>query len=162
MIGIKKYQSFFVMCHFKDKIILKKFFMVLSIALFYFVSSAGQPGNTAILEKRAREILVLFDSGKYAEIVRMFDERLSKGLSPQKLEKSWKDLIYQVGSYQGLEQIKAEPYVGSTIIVCTGKFGDLLVDLKLRFNGAGQVTSLYFLPHDYVPPSPPTDTVRRE
>jgi len=150
------------MCHFTDKLALRKLCIILSIALFFFVPVSGQPGNTALLEKKAGEILVLFDSGKYAEIARMFDERLSKGLSPQKLEKSWKDLVYQVGPYHGLDQIKAEPYVGSTIVVCTGKFGDLLVDLKLRFNGAGQVTSLYFLPHDYVPPSPPADTVQRE
>lgn len=150
------------MFHLKDKIALKKLHIVLPITWFFFVSVLGQPGNATLLEKKAEEIFVLLDSGKYTEIARMFDERLSKGLSPQKLGKSWEDLIYQVGPYHGLEQIKVEPYVGSTIVVCTGKFGDLLVDLKFWFNGAGQVTSLYFLPHDYVPPSPPADAERRE
>ncbi|MGB9746767.1 MAG: DUF3887 domain-containing protein [Bacteroidales bacterium] len=151
------------MYHQSDKhFIIKKVYVIFFLVLFFSGSLTGQTRNIALLEKKAKEILILLDSGKYTEITRMFDERLNKGLPPQKLEKSWKDLIYQVGPFQGLEQIRSEPYVGSTIVICTGKFGDLLVDLKLQFNGAGQVSALYFLPHDYVPPSPAEDTIRGE
>jgi len=106
-------------------------------------------------EQTTRKVLDLYNHGKYTEITDFFDARLKKGLSPQKLENSWEGITSQVGSYQGIEEVRAEPYVGSIIITCICRFGNKLVDFKCDYNGAQQITSLYFLPHNYVPPEPP-------
>lgn len=139
-----------------------KMFSLISILALSFGLLSAQPQNVLQLEKKTREIFEMLATGKYKEVTQTFDHRLKEGLSAQKLEKSWLELVRQVGPYKGIEQVKSEPYVGSTIVICTGRFGDLLVDLKCRFNGAGEISSLYFFPHDYVPPSPPEDTIRRE
>jgi hypothetical protein len=111
----------------------------------------GQQGKSkrdpAICTGIAKEILTLFEKGEFKAIPEKFDQRLKEGLTATKLEASWKDIVAQLGPYKGIQDIRTEMFVGSTIIVCQCQFGEWPIDFKTVYNGAGRVTGLFFLPH---------------
>jgi hypothetical protein len=132
----------------------KQLLICFLFGIIFFPSNAVHAQSTGLKRDpnryttTAKSILSSFEKGEYTVIPTYFDPHLKDGLTPAKLEASWKGLITQLGSYKGIAENHTEMYVGSTIIYCVCQFGERMVDFKTVFNGAGQVTGLFFLPHE--------------
>ncbi|MFN8208500.1 MAG: DUF3887 domain-containing protein [Bacteroidales bacterium] len=130
---------------------LKKSSTVVFLLLFFITSAFTQTPSSKRDPKTCTEvaenILKSFENGDFANVPVKFDQRLKEGLTAAKLEASWKDMIKQLGPYNGIQETRSEMFVGSTIIYCVCMFGQWPVDFKTVYNGAGLITGLYFLPH---------------
>jgi hypothetical protein len=143
---------------------LKKSSAILLLLLFSVTTAYPQAPpskrDPKVCTTIAEDILKSFGKGDFASVPPRFDQRLKEGLTASKLEASWKDMIKQLGPYNGIRETKSEMFVGSTIIYCVCLFGQWPVDFKTVYNGAGLITGLYFLPH--LDPIPDKDSLPKQ
>lgn len=120
--------------------------------------------NSADVVTIARALITQLADGDFKSAVANFDETMSKQLSADKMEATWKQITASVGAFQSQGQAqtaKQEPY-DIIIIPCT--FANAVLDAKVVLNAQHQVSGLFFTPSasatpqatrasNYTPPS---------
>lgn len=82
--------------------------MYVSAAIDALVFSAGAPVHAQLAREaaiaRAEAILKNLQGGKTAEIVKEFDERLTRELPETKLAAAWPSLVSQFGAFKSIQE----------------------------------------------------------
>jgi dienelactone hydrolase len=75
-----------------------------------------------------------------------FDATMLSMLPADALEKTWNDIITQVGAFQEQLGTTTQEVEGYTLVVITLQFEKLALDVQISIDQAGQVGGLYFSP----------------
>jgi len=123
--------------------------------LFFFVLSGMIPALAQVPDTRvlkAEKFLDRLVAGKYEEAVSNFDSVVAARLPAPLLQQVWESLQEQVGKYEALERYtiaRSDPYF-LVLLTCRFEKG-VLLDLKLVYNDAGEITGIFFLPSKSLP-----------
>jgi len=109
------------------------------------------------LGSKAKEFVELLARGDFAKAAEGFDGTMKKVLPPSKLEEAWKSIALQSGSFKGQRGVRAAKEAGREARYVTCEFEKAAIDVKLVFNGAGEISGLWFVPSKaragYKPPA---------
>ena len=110
-------------------------------------------GDSQAREK-ATAFITLLSSGRFTQAATIFDEKMTEGLPPEKLELVWKALQMQLGSFNSTGETWTNKRKGHTIVFvrCLFERGSLLA--KVVYNPKGRIAGLFFVPD----PNPPKRT----
>jgi hypothetical protein len=121
-------------------------------AAVLFLTGAGttlgaQLSRDAAIAK-AEAILKNLQDGRTADIVKEFDERLSKGLPEAKLTTAWASLVGQFGAFKGIAERREGPMQERQAVELILSFDKQTIVHRTVFDGAGRVSGLVFRPMD--------------
>ena len=103
----------------------------------------------------AKTFVTQLSSGDYAGAVKSFDATMKSVMSAEKLSQTWRMLITQAGVFQGQGDTRTAVEQGYQVVYVTCRFEKAVLDTKVVFNNANQISGLWFLPHTAAPQPPP-------
>ncbi len=89
------------------------------------------------------ELLVKEDFTRAAE---NFDDTMKAALPAAKLQEVWKTINMQIGPWKRQVSVRKEKAGQFEAAIVTGEFELAAIDIKVVFNGAGQIAGLFFTP----------------
>lgn len=119
------------------------------IALFLFVLAlsseylAAQPMN--YVEESKKVIYELKDQ-QFDKVYSRFDTVVSKILTKEKLEATWKSFIQQVGEFKSIEKDTSYQYQNFPLVVLTVKFEKMDFNFIFAFNSSNQLNTFRITP----------------
>jgi len=135
------------------------FLLVVALAACRLIACASQQevpkadGLTAL----AKEFVELLVEEEFSSAVSNFDSVMEKVMPSEKLQEVWKSLIAQTGPFRRQVGFRTEQVRQFDIVFVTCQFDKLALDVKVVFNGEGQITGLWFVPSqpaaEYKPPA---------
>ena len=105
--------------------------------------SYEEQGRTVVMEMVARH----FD-----KVVPLFDERVAKVLTVEKLAQSWDTLLNQTGNFQSIEKVRREEKQGYQIVYVTCSFQKGKWDIISVFDAQGHIVQFAPAPTASVAP----------
>lgn len=118
-------------------------FLVGSLVCFAQQEEVSKSEELTALAKGFVELLAKED---FPGAVEDFDTTMKKAMPPEKLGEVWKSLIAQVGPFQREISIRAEKAGEYDVVFVTCAFERSTIDVKVVFNGAKQISGLWFVP----------------
>jgi len=103
----------------------------------------SQTGDFAALAKQFVEQLA---NGDFSAAVQNFDATMKVGMPPEKLKEAWEGLVGQVGALQKQAGVRMAKEQGFDAAYVTCEFERGKVDVKVVFNGAKEISGLWFVP----------------
>ncbi len=102
----------------------------------------------------AKEFIELLAREDFSSAVGKFDSAVKKAMPAEKLREAWKSLIAQTGPFKRQVGIRTEriEQLQCDFVFVTCEFATTNLDIQIIFNGAKQITGLFF-----VPSQPPAD-----
>jgi dienelactone hydrolase len=106
----------------------------------------------------AQDFVDLLVKGDFSSAEGKFDQTMKTALPISKLEELWSSLLNQAGAFQGQTGTHTERQKNYDVVFVTCQFEQMLLDVKVVFDAAGQIAGLFFLPAEapspaYEPPS---------
>ncbi len=122
--------------------------LLLSLVLALGVSAASRAGtevstNTVVA---AGQFVRLLANREFAAAVARFDATMKQALPEPKLRETWEGLLEQVGPFKQELRLHTLQYGGYDIVLVSCKFERAVLDAKVVFNAAGQISGLFFVP----------------
>jgi hypothetical protein len=118
----------------------------LALAAFAATLHAQLPRDAALA--KAESILKSLQEGRTAEIVKEFDERLSKELPEAKLKPVWSGLVAQFGAFKNIAERREGPMQDRQAVELILTFEKQTIVNRTVFDSAGRVAGLVFRPLD--------------
>ena len=97
---------------------------------------------------RAEALLKNLQDGRTADIVKEFDERLTKELPEAKLKPVWQGLVSQFGAFQGIAERREGPMQDRQAVELILSFEKQTIVHRTVYDSAGRVAGLVFRPLD--------------
>jgi hypothetical protein len=128
--------------------------MKASVCLLAFALASGWP--PPLLAQLAREsaiakaegILKNLQDGRMADIVKEFDDRLTKELPEAKLKPAWQALVSQFGAFKSVVERREGPMQGRQAVELILAFEKQTIVHRTVFDNDGKVAGLVFRPLD--------------
>lgn len=128
---------------------MKKMACLLAIALCVCCSmplAAQLRPDVAI--SRAEALLKNLQDARTADIVKEFDERLTKELPEAKLKPVWQGLVSQFGAFKGIAERREGPMQDRQAVELILSFEKQTIVHRTVYDSAGRVAGLVFRPLD--------------
>lgn len=132
----------------------------LIIMLFIFTSTAqgsfyvnhqeAQKGRELI--KQAEDFVDTLARGDFATAVNNFDDTMKRAMPPDQLERMWKSVSSNAGSFKSRGAVTTDKIQVYDIVIITCEFDKNPVDIKVVFNTSKQIAGLSLNP-SYQPPA---------
>ena len=110
------------------------------------------PDQTA----RAEAMLTALTKGEYETASKHFDDNLRKVMPADKLEKTWKAIVGQVGAFGKKAGARSEKAGKYDVVYLTCKFDKATLDLKVVFDSDKRITGFFLSPakgkYTFAPP----------
>jgi hypothetical protein len=103
-------------------------------------------GESAIA--KAEGILKNLQDGRMADIVKEFDDRLTKELPEAKLKPAWQALVSQFGAFKSVVERREGPMQGRQAVELILAFEKQTIVHRTVFDDDGKVAGLVFRPLD--------------
>ncbi|MBN2620671.1 DUF3887 domain-containing protein [candidate division WOR-3 bacterium] len=98
------------------------------------------------LTSRAQDFVTMLSQGDYIGCVATFDETMKTGLPEPKLQEAWNTIQIQVGNFEKQIGLRQTREAGYEVVYVTCQFEKGKIDVKVVYNGAEEVTGLWFRP----------------
>jgi len=122
---------------------------LVSVALTFVVVLATHPCARAAEgkpEALAEAFVDLLAKEDFTAAVARFDTTMLAALPEPKLRDTWQSLTNQVGPFKQRLRSKALKVGAYDVVLVTSEFGQTKLDVKVAFNGKGEVSGLFFVP----------------
>lgn len=96
----------------------------------------------------AREFVVMMNTGKFHDAVKLFDKTMSSSMTAKQLGQTWKALELQVGAFKKPVGIRAEKIQGYDAVFVKCEFEKALLDVKLVFDETKKIAGFFVVPSD--------------
>lgn len=108
---------------------------------------AAQLGRDAAIAK-AEAILKNLQDGRTADLVKEFDERMTKELPEAKLKPVWQGLVSQFGAFKSIVERREGPMQDRQAVELILSFEKQTIVHRTVFDSVGRVAGLVFRPMD--------------
>lgn len=95
----------------------------------------------------AKEFVELLAKEDFAGAVKNFDSTMKAVLPEEKIREAWKSLLAQIGPFKRQIGIRTEKLLQYDIVFVTCEFEKSVLDVKVVFNSAREISGLWFVPH---------------
>ena len=85
--------------------------------------------------------------GDFADAVKRFDKVMTDALPENRLREVWNDTTRKQGAFKGQQGMRTGKLAGYDIVYVACEFDKGVLDVKVVFDRNGQITGLFFLPH---------------
>lgn len=125
---------------------LPSLIILLFCMLFPFAApaAAAQPGEE--LEQKALAFIDNLVQGEFAAATENFDQAMLQALPAERLQSIWEGLVSQFGAYQSTGEIDIQPVNEYTAVIVETHFERGVINLRVVFNSAGQITGFFYVP----------------
>ena len=107
--------------------------------------AAGQEKSSKpALEQAARAFVEQLANGEFATATKGFDATMTRVMPPDKLKKTWDDVLADNGALQKLLGTRHETKGKYDIVFVTGQFAKRKTDTRVVFDKDGKITGLFF------------------
>jgi len=106
---------------------------------------AAQVGRDAAIAK-AEAVLKNLQDGKTADVVKEFDDRMSKELPEERLKPVWSALVTQFGAFKNITERREGQVRGRQAVELILEFEKQTIVNRTAFDNAGRLTGLEFRP----------------
>ena len=135
-----------------------------SLSLLLFLAGSlvcfaqqGEVSKSDDLTALAKGFVELLAKEDFPSAVKDFDTTMKKAMPPEKLGEVWESLIAQVGPFQREISVRIEKAGKYDVVFVTCEFERSILDAKVVFNSAKQISGLWFVPSqlsiEYKPPA---------
>ena len=93
------------------------------------------------------------DQGQFGKVEAQYDAKMAAALPAGKLASAWATLIGEVGAFQSVSGTRVDKAGDQTIVTVVCKFEHEELDARIAFDEDGNLTGLFFRPHEE--PAPP-------
>jgi dienelactone hydrolase len=99
-------------------------------------------------EALGRDTVSELATGAFDKVVARFDQKMTAGLSREKLAAAWQTILGQAGSFKAVTAVRIQdaPAQGVHIVVLTSAFDNGPLNIQVAFNDEGKIAGLFFLP----------------
>lgn len=104
------------------------------------------PAQADQLEAKARQLVELLASEKFADAASEFNTSMTQALPPAKLAEVWQQLKSQAGAFTEITATRRETAQGNTLFTLTSRFERTSLDVKVAFDSNAKVAGLFFAP----------------
>ncbi len=109
------------------------------------------------LQEQASAWVLLVAGGEYGRAVQGFDATMANVMPADKLQTTWESLKPQAGEFKSILGTRMEKQGGYDIVFVTGKFVNMVLDIKVVYDSSGKIAGLFFVPSsastEYKPPA---------
>jgi len=166
------FKAYSVSCHLKGGRAVASFTgalvvaVIVSMSIFFFILGnlfANAPVKNLLtpnskenvmitdsltIRQKTEKVVKAFEQGDYEAITRYFDEAMKKALPPSGLKMAWLATNMTCGTFEKADMTNLkETCVGNhDIIEVPFHFAKEKRNLRLAFNGEGEIVGLFFLP----------------
>jgi hypothetical protein len=134
---------------------MRKLHSVVVLVCLLVVPSLTLPQED--LKEKAIIFLMHLKNEEFSQAFGQFNEVMKKAMPPDKLEKTWKEVIFTLGDLNSLGESKLLEEGGYRKVLQTCNFEKGKLDVRIVFDKDGLITGLWFLPHTeskpYKPPN---------
>jgi hypothetical protein len=106
-------------------------------------ASCGRGGNTA----KAENVVQSMAKGDYVGATRDFDAKMKSVMTPAKAERVWSMIAKQGGAFKSISGTRVSKEQGMDIVCVACQLEKSILDVKIVFNGGGQISGLWIVPH---------------
>ena len=115
------------------------------VGLLFSCGREQQPSRLPELKAQAEEFVELLAQEDFQSAVESFDSVMKDTMPADKLREAWKALVAESGAFQRRVAVRTEKVQQYDIVFVTWEFGKRLLDIKVVFNSAGQISGLWFV-----------------
>ena len=114
------------------------------------------------LSSQARSLVNSMAARHFDDVETHFDWTMSSVLPASKLSNTWDSVIAQAGDFKSIGGVRQEELRGYHIVYVTSQFAENTLDIKVVYDGKGQVTGLFFVPakSDLASPKPGESSIK--
>jgi len=141
------------------------FLILAAIVLTNFSPSAAPNRQTSSNDDPAavaKKLVNQLAKGDFTGATESFDETMKTRLPAEKLTQAWNSLITKVGGYKRQLGERTERMLQYEVVFVTCRFEKTVLDVKVVFNDAKQITGLWFVPTKAPVRYKPPNYVRRD
>ena len=113
-----------------------------AILMGFFMTAFGQSES----EKKATADFQLLLDEKYGEMVSRFDATMSQHIDEPRLEQLWQGLLAQLGEFEEILAVNAQPKGEYTRNTLTCSFGSGYLKALITYDSKGLIAGLFFSP----------------
>jgi pimeloyl-ACP methyl ester carboxylesterase len=107
-------------------------------------AAAQEKPTRPALEQAARVFVEQLAKGEVTAAAQGFDATMTKVMPPEKLKKTWEDVLTDNGAFQRLLGTRHETKGKYDIVFVTGQFAKRKTDTRVVFDKDGKITGLFF------------------
>jgi pimeloyl-ACP methyl ester carboxylesterase len=117
------------------------------VATFGTVPAQDNPGTPSRdLEKLARTFVEQMNRGEFDKATSGFDATMQKVMPPDKLKKTWQDVLDDAGGFKKQQGARGEKSGKYDIVYVTCELARKKVDARVVFDKEGKIAGLFFGP----------------
>jgi len=109
-------------------------------------SPRGRASQPSAVAEPARQFVALLAKGDFATAAASFDATMKQAMPPDKLGEAWGQLTAKLGAFQRQTGVRTATEQGYDVAYVTCAFASANADVKVVFDGAGQISGLWLLP----------------
>lgn len=120
-------------------IVILVIFSPLILQTCLFASAASD------LEISAVTFVNFLKERQFDNATKLFNAEMARALSSDELESTWDNLISSTGEFEGINKTRTAQEGSYRVVYVTCKFAKGLLDVKVVFDGEGQIAGLWFV-----------------
>ncbi len=102
----------------------------------------------APIENPANALLAEIAAGQFDRAVARFNGKMTAALPAEKLAAVWNGLIAQCGAFKGVDAAREERIGATRLVILVCRFSNVTLDARVAIDSNGQVSGLFFAPHE--------------
>ncbi len=106
-------------------------------------SSKPPPLEEPPAARRARAVVALLSTGKFADVTNDFDATMKAALPEEKLAATWRGIEQSAGAFDRVVEIKSERAGAYESATVTSKFGSTTLDVRIAFDASWKIAGLF-------------------
>ncbi len=128
-----------------------KLIFIVSIAGLLLLASLPGPGDaeqagTHDIRNLANEFVSSLEKGNYTQAAALFDATMKGAMPPANLEEAWGALVARNGPLLRKAGVRTERWQQYDLVFVRCEFERSALDIKVVFDGAQQISGLWFVP----------------
>ena len=116
------------------------------VGLLFSCGRQEEAAESPELKAQAEEFVELLVQEDFSRAAESFDSVIKGVMPPDKLHEVWKALVAESGAFQRRIPTRTEKAGQYDVAFVTCEFEKRVLDIKVVFNSAGQITGLWFVP----------------
>lgn len=130
----------------------KPFFILLTVAtlVFFLLCLNAQTLITTSASLDLNTVAITFVNliaeGQFEDATELFNTEMAEALSSEKLERTWNELISNVGKFKEIVGTRITEEKGYRVVYVTCEFARASLDIKVVFDEEAKIAGLWFVP----------------
>ena len=120
--------------------------VALLVGALFSCGRREEPSEPPQLTSQAQEFVELLAQEDFPRAVASFDSVMKDAMPSDRLREAWKGLVAESGAFKRRTAARMEKVQQYDVVFVTCEFEKRILDIKVVFDSAGQISGLWFVP----------------